>query len=100
MDVPGNGRDWSGMGISDRINELTRRAESTAAEHKDQIRDAVEKAEVTADQRTGGKYHDQIADAAAKAKAYVEKLEPDASEEPPASSEQPPADGPPPGPAA
>ena len=88
------------MGISDRINELTKRAETTAAEHKDQIRDAVEKAQLTADQRTGGKYHDQIADAAAKAKAYVEKLEPDASEEPPSSSAQRSAGEPPPGPAA
>ena len=82
------------MGISDRINELARRAETTAAEHKDQIREAVEKAEVTADQRTGGRYHEQIAGAAAKARAYVEKLETDTSEAPPAPG-QPSEDVPP-----
>jgi ElaB/YqjD/DUF883 family membrane-anchored ribosome-binding protein len=72
------------MGISDRLKQLTKRAEDTAAEHKDQIKEAVEKAEVTADQKTGGKYHEQIADAAAKAQSYVDKLEPDATEKPPA----------------
>jgi ElaB/YqjD/DUF883 family membrane-anchored ribosome-binding protein len=64
------------MAIKDRIKELTKRAGNTAAEHKDQINEAVEKAEVAADQRTGGKYHDQLANAAAKAEAYVEKLQP------------------------
>jgi uncharacterized coiled-coil DUF342 family protein len=64
------------MTILDRIKELTKKAENTAAEHKDQINEAVEKAEAAADQRTGGKYHDQIANAAAKAEAYTEKLQP------------------------
>lgn len=65
------------MAIKDRIRGLTKKAQDTAAEHKDEIQQAVEKAEVTADQRTGGKYHDQIASAAAKAEAYVEKLDPE-----------------------
>ena len=79
------------MAIRDRIKALTKKAENTAAEHKDQINQAVEKAELTADQRTGGKYHDQIANAADKAEAYVEKLQP---EEP--VGEQPPSTPPPP----
>jgi hypothetical protein len=83
------------MGISDRLKQLTKRAENTAAEHKDQIKEAVDKAEVTADQRSGGKYHDQIAGAAAKAQSYVEKLEPDASEKPSPPAAEPPAAEPP-----
>jgi hypothetical protein len=85
------------MGISDRLKALTKRAENTAAEHKDQIKEAVEKAEVTADQRTGGKYHDKIAGAAAKATDYVEKLEPESPEKPPAPAAQPPGTEPPAG---
>jgi ElaB/YqjD/DUF883 family membrane-anchored ribosome-binding protein len=62
------------MGIVDKLKGLTSKAEDAAAEHKDQIHDAVEKAEVAADQRTGGKYHDQIQKAAAKADTLVEGL--------------------------
>jgi hypothetical protein len=40
------------MGIVDRLRNLTGKAEDTAVEHKDQIRQAVQKAEATADQRT------------------------------------------------
>jgi DNA-binding protein H-NS len=64
------------MGISDRLKGLRRKAEDTAGEHKDQIKAAVEKAEVTADQRTEGKYHDQIAKAGAKVEEYVDNLKP------------------------
>jgi ElaB/YqjD/DUF883 family membrane-anchored ribosome-binding protein len=70
------------MGISDALRQLTKKAESTAAEHKDQIKEAVEKAEATADQRSGGKYHEQITGAAAKAKSYVDRLEPATGEQP------------------
>jgi ElaB/YqjD/DUF883 family membrane-anchored ribosome-binding protein len=62
------------MGIADKLKGLTSKAEDAAAEHKDQIHDAVEKAEVAADQRTGGKYHDQIQKAAAKADELVDGL--------------------------
>ena len=62
------------MGIADRLKGLTSKAEDTAAEHKDQIHEAVEKAEAAADQRTGGKYHDQIEKAAAKADTFVDGL--------------------------
>ena len=64
------------MGLSDRLKDLRKKAEDTAAEHKEQIDQAVEKAEVAADQRTEGHYHEQIAKAGAKAEAYVQNLKP------------------------
>jgi ABC-type transporter Mla subunit MlaD len=85
------------MGISDRLRRLTKQAENTAAEHRDQIKEAVEKAEVTADQRSGGKYHDKIAGAASKAQAYVERLEPEGTGKPQAPAAQPPEGEPPAG---
>ena len=83
------------MGISDTLRQLTKKAENTAAEHKDQIKEAVEKAEATADQRSGGKYHEQITGAAAKAKSYVDKREPEAGEKP--AGEERAGETPPPG---
>jgi ElaB/YqjD/DUF883 family membrane-anchored ribosome-binding protein len=75
------------MGIVDKLKGLTNKAEDAAAEHKDQIHDAVEKAEVTADERTGGKYHDQIQKAAAKADTFVDGLkEPEKPAAPEAST--------------
>jgi ElaB/YqjD/DUF883 family membrane-anchored ribosome-binding protein len=62
------------MGIADKLKGLTSKAEDAAAEHKDQIHEAVQKAEVAADQRTSGKYHDQIQKAAAKADTLVDGL--------------------------
>jgi ElaB/YqjD/DUF883 family membrane-anchored ribosome-binding protein len=64
------------MGLADRLTQLTRRAKDTAAEHKDQAEQTLQKAAAAADQRTGGKYHEQIAKAEAKAEGYVENLEP------------------------
>lgn len=63
------------MALADRFSELTRKAQDTAVEHKDQIRQAVQKAQVAADQRTGGIYRDQIRRAAEKADAFVGGLE-------------------------
>jgi ElaB/YqjD/DUF883 family membrane-anchored ribosome-binding protein len=62
------------MGFADRLKGLTKKAEDTAVEHKDQIHQAVQKAEATADQRTGGKYHEQIQKASAKADSFVDGL--------------------------
>lgn len=72
------------MGLADRLTQLTKKAKDTAAEHKDQLEQAVDKAAAAADQRTGGKYHDQIAKAEAKADSYVQSLKPDT--EPPAEA--------------
>jgi DNA-binding protein H-NS len=68
------------VGITDRLKGLRKKAEVAAAEHKDQIQSAVEKAEVAADQRTGGQYHEQISKAGAKVQTYVENLKPEAAE--------------------
>lgn len=64
------------MGLADRLNQLTKKAKETAAEHKDQVEQAIGKAAANADQRTGGRYHDKIAKAEAKAEEYVQNLEP------------------------
>lgn len=63
------------MGLADRLKGLTKKAEDTAVEHKDQIHEAVQKAETTADQRTGGKYHEQIQNASAKVDSFVDGLQ-------------------------
>jgi hypothetical protein len=80
------------MDISDRLKNLTDKAKDTAVEHKDQIRAAVEKAERSADQQTGGQYHDQIARAGETVKGYLDKLDaPSAGEaQPSADAEAPP----------
>ena len=62
------------MGIVDRLRNLTGKAEDTAVEHKDQIHEAVQKAETAADQRTDGRYHEQIQKAGAKADAFVDGI--------------------------
>jgi MT0933-like antitoxin protein len=69
------------MGMADRLRDLTLKAKKSAAEHKDQIQQAVEKAETIADTRTKGKYHDRIANTGAKVESYVEKLQPQGSEQ-------------------
>jgi hypothetical protein len=86
------------MGLKDTFRKLTKRAEDTASAHKEQIDQAVEKAEGAADQRTGGRYHDQIQKAGAKAQEVADRLpesEPGAGEgaapppAPPAGSSEP-----------
>ncbi len=62
------------MGLSDRLKGLTKKAQAAAAEHEQQLHEAVQKAEVAADQRTGGQYHDQIQKAGAKADAYLDSI--------------------------
>ncbi|WP_249011812.1 antitoxin [Conexibacter sp. DBS9H8] len=65
------------MGFRERLSDLTSRAEKTAAEHKEEIRRTITKAEAAADQQTGGKYHDKIEQVGARAGAYVEGLQPE-----------------------
>jgi hypothetical protein len=81
------------MDIADRLKGLAKQAEDAAVEHKDQLHEAVQKAEAAADQRTQGKYRERIQKAGAKAHALVEKL-PDA-EAPPDGGESSEADHPP-----
>ena len=79
------------MRIADKLRDLTTKARNSAGEHKDQVKQAVEKAETIADKRTGGKYHDRIAKTGAKVETYVEKLQPDASEQRQEGKPTPPA---------
>jgi DNA-binding protein H-NS len=62
------------MGLADRLKDLRKKTEDAAVEHKEQIHEAVQKAEAAADERTGGKYHEQIQTAGAKADAFVDSL--------------------------
>ena len=62
------------MGLSDRLKEAAKKAEETASEHRDQMRQAVVRAGEVADQRTGGKYREQIQKATAKADTVVERI--------------------------
>lgn len=64
------------MGLTDRLNKLTKQAKDSAAEHKQQVEQALQNAAVAADRQTGGKYHDQILKAETRAEGYVENLEP------------------------
>ena len=76
------------MGFADKLKDLGDKAKLAAAEHKDQISQAVETAGNVADQRTGGKYRDKIFKATQKAEGAVGKLAGDAERGPaePASS--------------
>jgi ElaB/YqjD/DUF883 family membrane-anchored ribosome-binding protein len=62
------------MRLADRFSQLTKRAKDAAAEHKDQVEQALQKGAAAADQQTGGKYHDKIVKAETKAEDYVENL--------------------------
>jgi hypothetical protein len=62
------------MGLSDKLKDLTKKAQEAAVEHQDQLQQAVETAGVVADRRTGGRYRTQIAKAGQKASAMVDSL--------------------------
>ncbi len=79
------------MGFADKLKDLGDKAKSAAAEHKDEISQAVETAAVVADRRTRGKYQAKISRAARKADGYVEKLTDDGSAAKPAEAPRPPA---------
>lgn len=70
------------MSLKDKLKGMVKKAENSAADHKDQVEKAIDKAEQLADQRTQDKYHNQIAKAGTKAGAYVEGLQPSDPPEP------------------
>ncbi len=83
------------MGFADKLKDLGDKAKLAAAEHKDQISQAVETAGNVADQRTGGKYRDKIFKATQKAEGAVEKFAGDAEPgqtEPTSSAPAPPSE--------
>jgi hypothetical protein len=62
------------MGFGDRFKDLAKQAQDAVAERKEQITEAVDRASVAADTRTGGKYSEKIAKVGKKAEEVVEKL--------------------------
>ena len=78
------------MGMMDNLKNLRVKAEKAAVEHKDELHDAVDKAEQLADQRTQGKYHDQIEKLATKADAQLDDLA-EKHSDPPTDPGTPPA---------
>ena len=65
------------MGFLDDAKKLVDQAEDLAAEHKDQVKAAIDKAEEAAGGLGGGKYKDQIAGAGDKAEDFVDGLKSD-----------------------
>ncbi len=63
------------MAFGDKLKDLAQKAQDAAATHKDQVHQAVLKAEELADQQTAGQHHEQIQKAGRKADAFVDKLE-------------------------
>jgi hypothetical protein len=62
------------MGLSDKLKQFSEKAKESAAEHHEQITNAVETAGVIADKRTRGRYSEKIAKATAKTGAAVDRL--------------------------
>jgi hypothetical protein len=62
------------MGLSDKLKDLQRKAEDAAAEHKDQIKQTVQKVGEATDQRTGGKYSERIQKMSEKAGGLADRL--------------------------
>ncbi len=77
------------MGLTDKLKNLSKKAETLAVEHKDQIQSATQKAEQAIDKRTGGRYHDKIEQAGAKADGMLDRLEPTTPTQEPATSAAP-----------
>ena len=65
------------MGFLDDAKKLAEQAQDLAAEHKDEVKQGLDKVEELADKATGGKYSDQIASAGDKAEGFVEGLKSD-----------------------
>jgi uncharacterized protein YukE len=63
------------MGLLDDAKKLADKAQDLAADHKDQVKPAIDKVEDAAGGLAGGKYKDQVATAADKAEGYVDGLD-------------------------
>ena len=61
------------MGLFDELKDMAGAVEKAAAEHPDQVKQALAKLEGVSDDQTGGTHHDQIAKAGAKAADYIDK---------------------------
>jgi hypothetical protein len=70
------------MGLGDKFKTLTKQAQDSVAEHKDQLQGAVEAVSVAADRKTKGRHTDKIARMGQKASDALDRLgdeEPDAA---------------------
>lgn len=65
------------MGLLDDAKKLAEKAQDLAADHKDQVKQAIDKVEEAAGGVAGGKYSDQVASAADKAERFVDGLQKD-----------------------
>ncbi len=61
------------MGLFDEVKDMAAAAEKAAAEHPDQVKQALGKLTDVIDEQTGGSHHDQIAKASQKAEEYIDK---------------------------
>ena len=59
------------MGIGDFVDK----AKDIAGDHKDKVKEGIDKAEEVIDEKTGGKYDEHTDKGAEAAKDYVDKLE-------------------------
>jgi ABC-type transporter Mla subunit MlaD len=62
------------VGLGDKLKDLTKQAQETVAEHRDQIHEAVDGASLAADRRTGGKHSAKIAKVGQKAGEAIDHL--------------------------
>lgn len=60
------------MGLFDEAKELAAKAQELGAEHQDQVKQGVDKAEAFADERTGGTHTAAIQGAGAKAEDFLD----------------------------
>ena len=65
------------MGLLDDAKKLAEKAQDLAADHKDQVKQAIDKVEDAASGVAGGKYKDQVASAADQAESFVDGLKKD-----------------------
>jgi hypothetical protein len=82
------------MGLGDKFKTLTKQAQDSVAEHKDQLQGAVEAVSVAADRKTKGRHTDKIARMGQKASDALDRLGDDgaaaeAGEAGPAGQEEP-----------
>jgi hypothetical protein len=75
-----NDKERSEMGLSDKLKQFGDKAKDAAAEHRDQISNAVETAAGVADKGTKGRYTDKIHRATQKTEGYVDRLGPQETE--------------------
>ena len=65
------------MGFLDDAKKLAEQAQDLAADHKDEVKQALDKVEEAAGGLAGGRYKDQVASAADKAEGFVDGLKKD-----------------------